>query len=77
MSQFGPKKTKVGVFAGSRRVLTAAMDDGQGLLFASAPSISLHTWVQQGFPVTLVTDVRIQAKLRRTVDLTVLSNLRD
>jgi len=61
---------------GSRRVLTTTMDDGQGLLLASASSMGLRTWVQQGLPVTLVTDVHtqvIQEKLRRTVDLTIQS----
>ncbi len=53
-------------FGGSCRVLIPTMDDGQGLLFGSAPSISLHTWVQQGFPVTLVTDVRTQTHSGKT-----------
>jgi len=48
------------------RVLITAMDEGQGLLFASASSTSLHTWVQQGFPVTLVTDVCAQIHLDKT-----------
>ena len=49
--------------ASSRRVLTTVMDDGQGLLFASAPSTSKRTWVQQGFPVMLATDVCTQIHL--------------
>ena len=44
--------------AGSRGVLATVMDDGQELLLASAPSMSLRPWVQQGFPVMLMTGDR-------------------
>ena len=43
---------KLSLIAGSRRVLATAMDDGQKLLLKSAPSTSLHPWVQQGLLVT-------------------------
>ena len=52
--------------AGSRGVLATLMDDGQELLLASAPSMSLRPWVQQGFPVMLVTDVRTQTHSGKT-----------